>query len=92
MNRTPMSDNAYKLLINDLSKAETERDALREELARFREREVILEGRMDKMRDALETLMDWQNGPPLLGEKWETGWGNAMEQARAILEQTKPQP
>lgn len=37
------------------------------------------------LADALEELMDWQNGPPLLGPKWEPGWNDAMEQARAAL-------
>lgn len=39
--------------------------------------------------DALQELRDWQNGPPLLSEKWTTGWGNAMAKADAVLEKAK---
>lgn len=34
---------------------------------------------------ALEELVDWQNGPPLLGPKWEPGWNNAMSMVRAAI-------
>jgi hypothetical protein len=39
----------------------------------------------DRLVKALQELMDWQNGPPLLGPKWEPGWNAAMEQSRSAL-------
>jgi hypothetical protein len=38
-----------------------------------------------ELRDALEDLMDWQNGPPLSSYKWVTGWGDAMATAERLL-------
>lgn len=38
-----------------------------------------------ELLNALEELVDWQNGPPLLGPKWEPGWNNAMSMARAAI-------
>jgi len=40
---------------------------------------------IERLREALQELHDWQNGPPLLDEKWLTGWGNAMKKAEACL-------
>lgn len=37
------------------------------------------------LAEALEELMDWQNGPPLSTIKWTTGWNAAMEKARAAM-------
>jgi hypothetical protein len=39
----------------------------------------------ERMREALEELMDWQNGPPLSSAKWVEGWGNAMAEAERLL-------
>jgi len=39
----------------------------------------------ERLRRALGELVDWQNGPPLLGKKWVGGWGHAMELARDAL-------
>jgi hypothetical protein len=38
-----------------------------------------------KLQDALQSLYDWQNGPPLLSPKWKDGWGTAMMAAEAAL-------
>lgn len=37
------------------------------------------------LREALQELSDWQNGPPLMGDKWENGWGNAIRLTDAAL-------
>lgn len=41
----------------------------------------------DRLREALEYLVDEQNGPPLLGH--EHSWRIAMEKARAALGEEK---
>jgi hypothetical protein len=46
------------------------------------------EAREKALREALENLMDWQNGPPLI--TYTEGWTAAMEQARAALAVRKP--
>lgn len=37
------------------------------------------------LADALESLYDWQNGPPLLSRKWLDGWNGAMAKAAELL-------
>lgn len=44
-----------------------------------------MNARIAELLDALEELMDWQNGPPLSSCKWITGWGDAMENAERLL-------
>lgn len=39
-----------------------------------------------KLREALQELVDWQNGPPLRSQKWLTGWAGAMDMAHKVLE------
>ena len=38
-----------------------------------------------KLRGALQELVDWQNGPPLV--TYTDGWNKAMEKARAALKE-----
>lgn len=38
-----------------------------------------------KLRDALESLVDHQNGPPLLKKSWLDGWNVAMAKAAELL-------
>lgn len=40
---------------------------------------------VDRQREALEDLYDWQNGPPLLKPSWLKGWNDAMEKAADLL-------
>ena len=44
-----------------------------------------LRGENDELADALENLMDWQNGPPLSTPRYVKGWGEAMKQAEAAI-------
>lgn len=44
-----------------------------------------MNARIAELLDALEELMDWQNGPPLSSAKWVEGWGNAMATAERLL-------
>jgi hypothetical protein len=44
-----------------------------------------MNARIAELLDALEELMDWQNGPPLSSLKWLEGWGNAMAEAERLL-------
>lgn len=44
-----------------------------------------MNARIAELLDALEELMDWQNGPPLSSYKWVTGWGDAMATAERLL-------
>ena len=44
-----------------------------------------MNARIAELLDALEELMDWQNGPPLSSDKWVTGWGDAMATAERLL-------
>jgi hypothetical protein len=46
---------------------------------------ATLEAQISELCDALEDLMDWQNGPPLSSYKWVTGWGDAMATAERLL-------
>lgn len=39
---------------------------------------------IERLRAALENLMDWQHGPPLI--RSAKGWNKAMEQANKALE------
>jgi hypothetical protein len=38
---------------------------------------------IERLREALQELVDWQNGPPLV--TYTDGWNKAMEKARAAL-------
>ena len=38
-----------------------------------------------RLREALQELVDWQNGPPLV--TYTDGWNKAMEKARAALKE-----
>jgi G3E family GTPase len=49
-----------------------------------------LQREINRCREALEELVDWQNGPPLSTDRWVTGWNHAMELARAALGGDKP--
>jgi len=53
-------------------------------LTRMQKAEII-QAAMDEAvkpyKDALEELADWQNGPPLLSQKWLDGWNDAMAKA-----------
>lgn len=40
---------------------------------------------IERLADALQNLMDWQNGPPIHTQQWITGWEAAM--ARAALKE-----
>lgn len=40
---------------------------------------------IERLRQALSDLYDWQNGPPLSTDRWLTGWGNAMKAAERCL-------
>lgn len=37
------------------------------------------------LREALQELYDWQNGPPLSSRTWLDGWGGAMKKAQVAL-------
>lgn len=54
-----------------------------------RARIAELEAEVKRLRDALQELYDWQNGPPLLSPKWQDGWGGAMAKAEAVLAATE---
>ena len=41
---------------------------------------------IERLREALQELVDWQNGPPLVA--YTDGWNNAMEKARAALKES----
>lgn len=88
-----MSKNpeALRIIARQMNNAETfrtdelgiEAACLRDsadEIERLRESEA-------KLREALEYLVDEQNGPPLLGH--EHSWRIAMEKARAALGEEK---
>ena len=57
----------------------------RSNYAELMEENERLRAEKAELCDALETLMDWQNGPPLSSCKWITGWGDAMENAERLL-------
>ncbi len=65
-----------------------ERDQALKEAANLRTENEWLEVQCAAMRNALQTLHDEQNGPPLL--KWERQWNEAMEQARFALSSLDP--
>ena len=44
--------------------------------------------RLARLREALQSLMDEQNGPPLLGHRHEAAWKTAMDEAQDALEAT----
>jgi hypothetical protein len=54
------------------------------------DRIVKLSRQVIALREALEFLMDMQNGPPLI--TWEKDWKAAMEQARKALALPTPTP
>ena len=45
----------------------------------------LLRKERDGLREALQELVDWQNGPPLV--TYTDGWNKAMEKARAALKE-----
>jgi len=40
---------------------------------------------IERLREALQELVDWQNGPPLV--TYTDGWNKAMEKASAALKE-----
>jgi len=61
-------------------------DALLDEAANAIER---LAKELAEAVEALQRLVDWQNGPPLLTPKWADGWGGAMDRAQAVLAKSR---
>jgi hypothetical protein len=55
--------------------------AVREELAVANAEVARLQAIVDRLRDALQDLMDWQNGPPLI--TWTEKWNRAMDSMRS---------
>ena len=54
--------------------------------------QAAIERAVNQHREAIEELVDWQNGPPLLSPKWLNGWNRAMEKACALIgRQHEPQ-
>jgi hypothetical protein len=53
------------------------------ERAALQARAEAAEAEVAALRGALEELMDWQNGPPLI--TYTEGWNAAMAKARAAL-------
>jgi hypothetical protein len=53
------------------------------EIATLRASLAAAQAEAGALREALDNLMDWQNGPPLV--TYTEGWTAAMEQARAAL-------
>jgi hypothetical protein len=47
----------------------------------------IKQTELDRLREALQELVDWQNGPPLV--TYTDGWNKAMEKARAALKEVE---
>ena len=64
-------------LDSDLDDISTLIDDLRDEITRLR-------ALVADLKDALETLQDVQNGPPLI--TWTERWNNAMAKAKSALE------
>jgi len=50
---------------------------------------LMTQGQAERLRDALELLVDHQNGCPL--PSYEAGWTRAMKLAREILDETDPE-
>jgi hypothetical protein len=42
-----------------------------------------------ELYEALEELLDWQNGVPLDTPKYRKGWGGAVEKAKAALKKAR---
>lgn len=59
-----------------------------DEIERLRARVAELEAQRRKFREALELLVDHQNGCPL--PKYEAEWTRAMALARVVLAETAP--
>lgn len=55
----------------------------------YEARIAALKARNQRLREALELLMDLQNGPPLL--KWKDQWEACMEQCKTLLAAEKEQ-
>jgi hypothetical protein len=70
-------------LEDDLVKLEAAAESLREHIAEQQLDIVTLGQEVGRLREALEGLIDMQNGPPLL--RYEPSWRIAMEKARAAL-------
>jgi hypothetical protein len=70
-------------------------ERLREELRQYNEyahrRDINLDAavEIEWLRDALQSLLDVQNGPPLLG-RYAEEWQAAVDQARAALGEGNP--
>jgi hypothetical protein len=47
----------------------------------------LLRKERDRLRETLQELVDWQNGPPLV--TYTDGWNKAMEKARAALKDSE---
>ena len=74
-------------LEEDLVAADLDYERLREHIAEQQLDIVTLGQEVGRLREALEYLVDEQNGPPLLGH--EHSWRIAMEKARAALGEEK---
>ena len=62
------------------------------EIERLRSELAAANARAGQLADALQELLDWQNGPPLNTPKYEKGWGNAMRMAEEALRSTPAAP
>jgi hypothetical protein len=85
-NRLAMHYYACRLE-DDLVKLEAASESLREHIAEQQLDIVTLGQEVERLREAMEYLVDEQNGPPLLGH--EHSWRIAMEKARAALGEEK---
>jgi hypothetical protein len=85
-NRSHMHYYACRLE-DDLVKLEAAAEGLREHIAEQQLDIVTLGQEVGRLREALEGLIDMQNGPPLL--RYEPSWRIAMEKARAALGEEK---
>jgi hypothetical protein len=85
-NRLSMHYYACRLE-DDLVKLEAAAESLREHIAEQQLDIVTLGHEVGRLREALECLVDEQNGPPLLGH--ERSWCAAMEKACAALGEEK---
>ncbi len=74
----------YATLLSDKERLERERDEQGDVLARhLLARAEAAEARVRSLEEALQLLMDVQNGPPLV--TYEAQWNEAMARARAAL-------
>ncbi len=74
-------------LEDQLLKLEQAAEAMREYISKQQLDIITLGQQVGRLREALECLIDEQNGPPLLGH--ERSWCIAMDMARAALGEEK---